>query len=196
MVCGMRTPGPIRIVSLLMLILVGLLAGCSQRVSSFRITNYRDRGQLERFQEVFPEAYYATDPRGNVDVVLRYQRAADSGDAVDLTQIVHIHTVWKSIPGSTVSSKTQINGTVTYVIISGNTGATFEGGGSILFRENKRDGTLTGTLDLAYLRPKRQMTVSPLPFERADISGSFVATHAPRRVRRLIRDIDVAFGTR
>ncbi len=169
-------------------------AGCSVRTSAFQIVDYREHGEAKRYQETFDEAYYAFADDGNVDIVLRRVTLGRSDPRHDITQVVHIRTVWRCLPGNTVAHRTQINGTVGYHIITGSVGAAFEGVGSVLFTENRRGDTLTGTLDLATLRPTRRVAGSHGLFTRAELSGEFHAKRDSRRVRRIIHETDRLLG--
>ncbi len=169
-------------------------AGCSVRMSTFEITDYRDPDGAKRYRETFDEAYYALDDHGNVDVILRRATPSKSDPINEIVQVIHIHTVWRSIPGDTVAHRTQINGTVSYHIISGRVGATFEGAGSVFFSEQQRTRTLTGTLDLARLHPKRRLVADSHLFKLAELAGEFRAEHNPRRVVRIINELNRLFG--
>ena len=127
---------------------------------------------------------------GAMDVVLR--RCEPSVEDVDqeITQIIHIRSVWRSIPGRTIAHPSQINATVSYVIQSGRVGAMFEGAGAVMFKEHRRSGTLTGSLDLATLRPTHATLAGGSIFERAQLSGKFTATNDRRRVTRIVHEIE------
>ncbi len=174
--------------------MVSAVGGCSARTSSFQITDYREGGRPTRYQETFPEAYYALDEHGNVDIILRRSTPAENEPTQNITQVIHIRSVWRPIPGTTVAHATQINATVTYHIISGRMGVTFEGAGSAFYRKSGREDTLSGTLDGAVLNPKRRLASSVDLFKRAEIAGEFSAAHNPRRVVRIINEMDRLFG--
>jgi hypothetical protein len=160
----------------------------------FEITDYRDPGGPKLYRETFDEAYYTIDDHGNVDLVLRRATESKSNPEHEVIQVVHIRSVWRSIPGETVAHRTQINATVVYHIISGRVGGTFEGAGSVFFKEDKRRGMLTGTLDLARLRPKRRLVADSSLFKLAELCGEFRATRDPRRVVRTINEMNRLFG--
>jgi hypothetical protein len=170
------------------------LGGCSVRTSRFEIIDFRKSGQLEQYHEVFDEAYYDIDGNGHVEIVLRRTDLSETDPGQEITQMVHLRTVWRSIPGETVASRTQINGTVCYLIRSGRTGATFEGAGSVFCKENRRKDTLKGTLELALLRPTRRLTGERPLFERAQLAGEFRAKRDRRRVVRLVNEMNRQFG--
>ena len=174
-----------------------LAVGCSTRTTTFEITDYRDVGDARRYRETFDEAYYTLDERGNVDIVLRRATApGDPGAAQAITQVIHIRSVWRSIPGDTVAHRTQINATVIYHILSGRIGATFEGAGSVFYERVRKSDVIRGTLDLATLRPKRRLTAGTTLFRQAEIVGKFEAKENPRRVIQIMNEMNRRFGPR
>lgn len=140
------------------------------------------------------EAYYDFDARGNLDIVLRRSTPGRVDPRKDVTQVIHIRTVWRSVPGDTVAESTQINGTVIYHLIHGSVGATFEGAGSVFYTLDSRSQRITGSLDEALLRPKRRMGVGADIFNCAEIRGRFQATRDHRRVVRIVNDMERIFG--
>ena len=177
-------------------LLIGLLliSGCSIRTTTFDVVDYRQPGEARRYRETFDEAYYDLDDHGNVDIVLRRREPGTADPDRSTVQVIHIRSVWRSIPGNTVADRTQINGTVSYMIISGSTGAAFEGAGAVFFRQNRQGDTLTGTLDHASLKPKRRLAGGGAFFERAVLSGEFHASRDPGRVVRIANEMNRLFG--
>jgi len=171
------------------------IGGCAERLSRMEITDYREGGSPARYQEVFRDAYFDIDASGNVDVVLVRGGDDGGGESDRLTQIVHIRSLWRSIPGRTVADRTQINATVRYYMVSGAFGETFEGAGSVFFRRDRRRDTLSGSLDLARLKPARRLASDGAIFQRADFAGEFHAVRDRRRVVRLVHDVDRRFSS-
>ena len=169
------------------------LLGCAVRPSTFEIVDYRDAGDAKRYQETFDEAYYDLDDHGNVNIVLRRTGTGESGEQ-DITQIIRIRSVWRSVPGRTVSHRTQINATVSYFVSGGRIGDTFEGAGAVFFTQNRGKNVLTGTLDHSVLRPKRQLSPGEPLFARAELSGAFRAARDRRQVVRIVNEADRLFG--
>ncbi len=177
-----------------MVALVVTAGGCSARWSRFLVVDYRDTGEPKRYQETFKEAYYSIGGDGNVELVLRRSQPSESDPDVDITQLIHIRTVWRSIPGQTVADRTQINGVISYLIAGGGVGATFEGAGSVFFKENRRGDRLRGTLERALLRPTRRLAGGHSLFNRAQLQGEFQAKRDRRRVVRLVHEMNRLFG--
>ncbi|UCF33821.1 MAG: hypothetical protein JSV78_00635, partial [Phycisphaerales bacterium] len=90
--------------------------GCAPDLSTFQITDHRPGEPAEQYREEFDEGYYDLSPDGNVDVVLRRVSSSTAERGRRITQIIHLRTFWRSIPGRTVASETQLNGTVRYMI--------------------------------------------------------------------------------
>ena len=178
---------------LLTILLLPVALGCAVRSSTFEIVDYRDAGDAKRYQEAFDEAYYDLDDHGNVNLVLRRTGAGQSGKQ-DITQIVRIRSVWRPVPGRTVSHRTQINATVSYFVTGGRIGDTFEGAGAVFFTQNRGKNILTGTLDHSVLRPKRQLSPGEPLFARAELSGTFRAKRDRRQVVRIVNEADRLFG--
>lgn len=174
-----------------------LAIGCSTRTTTFEITDYREIGDARRYRETFDEAYYTLDERGNVDIVLRRATVpGEPGTSQPITQVIHIRSVWRSIPGETVAHRTQINATVSYYILSGRIGATFEGAGSVFYERVRKTDVIRGTLDLATLRPKRRLATGSSLFRQAEILGEFEAKEDPRRVIQIMNEMNRRFGPR
>lgn len=174
------------------------LSGCGlkPRTNVLTVVDRQTSGDEKRYYEKFDEAYYDLDGVGNVDLVLR--RSRPSGDRLDqrIEQVVHVRSVWASVPGRTVANSTQINGRITYAILSGDAGSTFEGAGSVFFRKTKQWGNevLVGHLERTYLKAKRSLTSEPAIFDQAEVSGEFRAVRDGRRVRQIVNDLNREFG--
>lgn len=181
-------------VILFLAIIPFLLAGCTSRVSTFEVVDFREPGKAHTYRESFDEAFYDVDQSGNVNIVIFRESPSTNEPDENITQIIYIHTMWTSIPGTTVAHRSQINGTVTYGIVGGRMGVTFEGAGSVFFNENKKKHELTGTLELARLRPTRKLTEDSTLFHHAELSGNFFAVRDRRRVVRTINEMNRMFG--
>ncbi|MBU0717887.1 MAG: hypothetical protein KJ749_06520 [Planctomycetes bacterium] len=183
-----------RRVVMVLLIALGTLAGCAARMSFVEVVDHREASPPQHYSERFAEAYYSIDAVGNVDLVLRSSEPSEVDPADDITQVVHIRSVWRAIPGKTVAERTQINATVSYGIISGPMGVMFEGAGSVFYTENRRRDTLDGSLELALLRPTRRIGQAADVFQQAEMSGKFRATHDPRRVVQIVNEMKQRFS--
>ena len=179
---------------MMMPVLLGI-AGCSTKISVFDIVDYRDSGQPKRYRETFDEAYYNFDAGGNLDLVLRRREPDPANPSQEITQVIHLQSVWRSIPGTTVAERTQINATVSYSIIGGRVGALFNGAGSLFVNENKKRNTLQGTLEFALLKPRRRLSLGQEFFKQAQLTGQFCATRDRRRAVRIINDTNRLFGS-
>ncbi len=173
-----------------------LACGCSERWNKFEITNYRGIGDVEYFHETFDECFYSLTPDNNLDLVLRlHTPAADSGDEIgSVTQIIHVRTLFNTIPGRTYADRTMINGVVNYTIVSDHGGACYEGAGFLYCEKSNRTGELTGELELAKLRPNRRAGSVGNIFDRAEICGEFKAYPDRKRVVTILNELDRVFG--
>jgi len=170
------------------------MPGCVPRLSRIEILDHREADGVQSYRETFDEAYYCLNGAGDVEIVLRRTLPSTETTGPDVTQVVHVRTVWKSIPGSTVAERTQINGTVSYAIVYGRTGAAFEGAGSVFCKQNRQKDVLRGTLEQAVLKPTRRLGEGSDLFHRAELAGEFRAVHNPRRVRRIVNEMNLLLG--
>jgi len=173
---------------------LALSAGCSVKVSHFEIVDHRSDGGERKYHETFPDACYTIWPDGNTDIVLSRMQPSQADPSRNIRQIIHLRTIWRSIPGTTVAEKSQINARVSYLIVMDNTGATFEGAGSVFFKEDRKKHVIQGSLDLALLRPTRRLPGGGAFFEHAEIQGVFRAVRDRRRLVRTINNMDRLFG--
>ncbi len=180
---------------LIIFTLMLLLPACAARESAFDIVDYRRPGVQEHYRERFDEAYFDIDEHGNADVVLRRNSPDVEHPSQSITQVIHIRSLWRSIPGTTVAHSTQINGTIRYHVLAGRLGATFEGTGSVFFDLNRGGDTLTGSIDSALLRPKRRLVTGGDLFKKAELTGQFRAVRDPRRVVQVVNDMNRLFGS-
>jgi len=162
--------------------------------NTFDIVDHRDPSQARRYRETFDEAYYDLADDGNINLVLRRRAPVEKGAKAELTQVIHIRSFWRSVPGQTVAERTQINSCVSYMIVSGEAGATFEGAGSVFFEHDWYGSALSGTLDHAMLKPQRRLATGSEVFARAELSGNFHAERDARQVARLVNEMNRMFG--
>lgn len=173
-----------------------IVSACSVTPSTFTITDYRAFGGSKQYQESFDEGYYDIDPQGNINVVLRSVSESSAGPGHEIAQVVLLRTLWRSVPGETVAAETQLNATVGYYILTGRAGAAYEGAGSVFYKKKNRKPVVTGTLDLASIKPTRSLAIGQELFERGTLRGRFTAVHDPRRVVAIINEMNQRFGPR
>jgi hypothetical protein len=175
-------------------LLTTLLGACTIQQSRLDVIDFAEDGSTNHYVESFDEAYYDIDDNGNLDLILRRANAGRMADELDLTQVVHIRSIWRSIPGQTIAHDDQINATINYAIMASSTGHTFEGAGSVFFRVSKRKGVLTGELGRAVVKPSRQTSPTRPLFSRAALSGSFRAIYDPKQVKLIKNELRRIFG--
>ena len=183
-----------RLTGALVLPLIAAASGCAPYASTLEIVDFRTGTDAQRYRETFDEAYFDIDEHGNVDIVLRRAAPTSTPSAQTITQVVHIKSVWRSIPGTTVAHRTQLNSTIRYYILAGRTGAVFEGAGSVFFDLNGSKTSLSGRLGLAGLHPRQRLAADASLFKHAEVAGQFRASRNPRRVVRMVNDMNRLFG--
>lgn len=161
-------------------------------VSTLEVVDFRDAQNVRPYQEEFPEAFYDLDGHGNLNLVLRRQ-GGESGESRQLTQVVRVRSVWRPVPGRSISDPTQINAVISYYVVGGKMGDTFEGAGSVFFQADGSDA-LKGSVDHAVLRSQRQLSAGEPLFPRAELSGKFRAVRDRRQVVRIINELNRQFG--
>jgi len=167
-----------------------LSPGCVAGSSTIAIVDYRRSGDSRKYEESFDESFYSLDPSGRLDIVLRRARPGEADPRQVISQVVHLQSFWRSIPGQTVASTTQINATVSYLIMAGRDKTLLEGAGSLFFSENAITDRLEATLELAMLRPVGHADTPEPLFDRAELSGQITAVRDAHRVRRLLREVE------
>jgi hypothetical protein len=179
---------------LLALIGVAAVSGCGPRGTRFDVVDHRTEGAPTSYFENFETCYYTLDPAGHFDVVAKRTGPGAHNPDERITQVVHLHGIWHALPGRTYADGTMINTTVSYMILDGAGGASFEGGGFVSFRENYDKTVATGQLELAKLAPVRRLGEGRPIFERAEIRGEFKAVRDERQVVRILGEMRRRFG--
>lgn len=173
---------------------MALLTACASDPNRFNIVDVRQDGLRRTYTESFEEGYFRINDTGTIDVILRRMEPSAAPDD-QVTQLVHLHGVWRSIPGRTVAESTQVNGTVVYAVEIGRSGSTYEGGGSIFFTMHDDGEEVRGSLDRALLRPTRRLAASADVFEYVELRGAFRARRDDRQTVRMLNEIDRRFRT-
>lgn len=189
-----RIPRRFQRLSLWLLIGTMTAIGCGPKVTRFHIVDHQTDGATIQYFEEFDECYYCVEPDGHFDIVARRTGTGDYGTDEGIVQIVHLNGIWHSTPGRTYAEETMINATVSYMIVDGSGGASFEGGGFVSFRENFKHTLATGKLEQARLAPGRRLGDGRQIFERAEVRGEFKAVCDERRVKRIVTEMRHLFG--
>jgi hypothetical protein len=169
-------------------------AGCGPQTTRFNVVDYPTDGPPSHYFEDFRECYYSTDASGRFDVVARRIGVPERGGVGKITQVVHLRGIWHPDPGRTYAEQTMINATVSYMIVDGSGGASFEGGGFVSFREDYARTTAFGKLELAKLAPVRSLGEGKRIFERAEVRGEFTATRDRLHLTRILTEMRHLFG--
>ena len=179
---------------LLALACAAVVGACGPRGTHFDIVDYRADGGTTAYFENFDECYYTIAPAGDFDCVARRRGAAEQDPDRQIIQIVHLRGIWLAQPGRTYAEDTMINTAVSYMIVDGSGGTSFEGGGFVSFRQNYRRTVATGDLELAKLAPVRRLGEGKQIFERAEVRGEFRAVRDRRRMLRILSEMQRLFG--
>jgi hypothetical protein len=137
---------------------VGILAltGCGERRTAFNMVTIDPTGASERFHETFDECYFSVSPHRRVDVIAR--RVIETGpDEPPISQLVHLRTAYRTMPGVTHAESSMINATVHYVILDGFGGTCYEGAGHLSTHESRDGRVMTGKLEHAQVTRNRHM---------------------------------------
>jgi hypothetical protein len=170
-----------------------VLAGCTEPTTEFHIVNLRGMGDREHFHERFNECYYTVSPGGRIDIVAR---RIDPGvpPADPVTQIVHLRTAFRAIPGTTYAEESMINATVHFAVLDGHGGVCYEGAGFLSSEEDPKKGVLVGELERAHLDENRSAGQGGEIFNRVDLTGTYAATRSRRKVVSLLNEMSRIFG--
>ncbi|MHC4066304.1 MAG: hypothetical protein ACYSUQ_09885 [Planctomycetota bacterium] len=176
------------------LVVVSAGPGCAPRTTRFFIQDHRGEGSPRKYYEKFDDCYYCRDAHGNVDIVARRRSPVEGSADHPLTQVLHIHQVWAAVPGRTSAEESMINATVSYLIVSPDSGASFEGGGFVTFSENRKGTEIAGRLESSALTPQRRLGSGADIFDQASVTGTFRARRDKRQVVRLLNEMKRLFG--
>jgi len=169
------------------------LAGCQEPVTEFHMVNVRGAGDREDFHQVFSECYYAISPGGRVDVVAR-RVDPDQATGLTVTQLVHMRTAFRAVPGTTFAEQSMINATVHFAVLDGHGGVCYEGAGFLSTEENARRGLLVGELERAHLDKNRSAGRGGEVFQRVDLTGTYHAVRNRAKVFALLNEMNRLFG--
>jgi hypothetical protein len=173
-------------------VLSTLVSGCAAERTRFDVTDYRPSGGPQEYHQSFDECYYRLDAARNLELVARHTTPGDGG--LENIQVVHLRTFWRAVPGRTPAERTMINATVAYMIVTWPTGADFRGSGFVSFTENREGTEVTGRLERSSLKPHRRLGDAPRLFDRAELTGRFVAERNEARVIEILNDMERLFG--
>jgi hypothetical protein len=175
---------------------IALVTGCQPTTNTFQLINYRHGGGTERFQQQFDECYYSVHSDGNVEIVAQRRSRELGASKLDVTQILHVRTLYRAIPGRTAVDRSMINASITYAIVSDAGGACYEGGGFLTGRQRNGKAKFVGHLEDAKLHPSRSVGDAPGLFDLAQLHGHFTARRDRARVVAILNELDRLFGPR
>jgi hypothetical protein len=174
---------------------VGILAltGCGERRTAFNMVTIDPTGASERFHETFDECYFSVSPHRRVDVIAR--RVIETGpDEPPISQLVHLRTAYRTMPGVTHAESSMINATVHYVILDGFGGTCYEGAGHLSTHESRDGRVMTGKLEHAQVTRNRHIGQGGDIFVRAKLRGGYHAVRNRRKVVAMLNEINRLLG--
>ena len=123
------------------------LVGCNKSVTQLRIESHRPPNPPAILSERFPEAWFAWDAHGNVDLILKsVEPSALDGDG-QLLQVFWARMFWKPVPGTTYAERTQTNANFGYAILDLDRTVSYEGAGFIYMSLNQAQTTMSGSIE-------------------------------------------------
>jgi len=161
--------------------------GCQQGGTSLHIRDYRDDGQVVRYQQPFTQAFFEINSAGELDVVFRHEVPIEGNPRRVIEQIVHIKSIWHNRYEQSASEQGQISGTMTYAIIDGAHISLYSGTGSTHFSHDRNKNMLHGSIGQVVLNS--QGGAAPV-FRRAEVTGRFNAQRNRREVVRLTNRLE------
>lgn len=168
--------------------------GCAAPKSVFRFEDHSVNAQPRVYVTEFDESFFDMDRAGNLMLVLRRTDEPPEQRGWPTEQVLVLRSVWEPVPGRTFAERTQINATATYAILSGRSGATYEGAGSIFFHRAGDGETMSGTVEHVVLKPRRKRTPDSVLFDHVVLSGQFHARRDRRETIRAANELHRVFG--
>lgn len=184
---------PIRSV-LCMIVL--LPAGCAPRITRLQLQEIDPSGHSGDFFQDFGECFYSLRPGGDLSIVLRFEAPATVDPRQTIRQVVHLRCFWQPRPGVTDAEESMINGSVCYVMQTGVTAISYEGGMFVSFKIDRRKKRITGKLESSELKPLRRRAGAQGPFGTLFAKGTFVGVEHPRRVTAILNEMERHLGVR
>jgi hypothetical protein len=181
---------------LLMAFLLGTaLAGCSTHPTRLQFSTFDGENHCEQAYTYMSTGSYRKLPGGLIELVCRAERASTIDPTQTITQIVHLKTFWDPRPGTTFVESTQIDGDLSYAVLTPPTGVRYDGSGFLTYKL-KKNGDLEGKIESGTLSPRFSMGDAAIPFTNARLEGDVYARENPADVVNTIQSIDAQFSER
>ncbi len=197
------------------------IAGCAPVPTRFDIDTLGRPGRTQSYSQVFDgPGRFATNAQGDYEfafelppVVMQvpppseglpaHEIAEDAGngsaaeplpDEIFLSQLVHIHCIWRPLPGTTYAERSQTNATIVYCLIRGESAISYEGAGFVSFSPSRDGGMVTGELESSALFPTRTAGDPADLFGPCHVRGTFTARRDAAQVAAMKQRIRQHLG--
>jgi hypothetical protein len=162
----------------------GLLtaSGCADPTTVLVIETHQNPARPVLLHERFDEAWFASDARGNWDIVLRAARPSPVEAGGELIEIFHARIFWRPRPGTSYAERTQTNAQFCYALIDVDRAISFEGTGFIYPVLDRTGVEMRGKVESGTLTPTRRAGDARDPLGACRITGRFTARQHRARV--------------
>lgn len=175
------------------LVLPLLAIGCSQQISTIRVTSYEDPYFPETRDITFDRVTFYETGRGDRHIIAD-TRAADQLDQDAPIQMLYAHLIWKPRPGRTYANRTTSDANLVLVSTAGSSRVVYEGTGFVYPLVND-DGALALRVESGRLRVRLAEGDDDRMPADARMQGMLYATENRDDTVRMMRWVDrVAAG--
>ncbi len=170
--------------------MLGWAAGCGTPPNRIYIQTFSEPAAPRKYLTDFTEAYFARSADGGVDILLRWNEPAQADPTQYTEQIVHAHSFWTPVLGTTRAEASMINASLRFMILTPPTGVGYEGAGFLSFQINRAGDTLEGRIESGELSPRQVAGGAKEPFGPARIEGRIRAVNNRRQLLRLLHEAE------
>lgn len=167
-----------------------VLVGCAPPPNRIYIETFEEPLAPKKYTTDFTEAYFARSADGGLDILLRWKQPTQADPTQEMEQIVHAHTFWVPVYGTTRAEASMLNTTLRFMILTPPTGVGYQGAGFLTFTIDRAGERLDGRIESGELAPKQAVGGARKPFGPARISGRIRAVRDRRQLLRLLQEAE------
>jgi len=179
---------PATLTALILISVVGTLAGCRQETNRIVVTAYSDPHSPEQYYQDFDRAAFSSSGAGQYEILLESSEGMDTFGRQVLYQALHGRIFWRPLPGKTYAEASQINAQIDYQLrlasaesaeVSSQTPRSpiyYQGSGFISFSFNRDRTVMRGRIERALLEPRNA------EISRLILKGKFTARRNPQLI--------------